>query len=80
MMPTRAVGKNDSPRGKLTMITCSSCGAEIMLVPDVKLMSQAIEAHVEKHKLRAKNSPVAEEEAERIRDDLIKQVFQKASE
>lgn len=51
-----------------------------MLVPNVKLMSTAIEAHVEEHKKKIKDPDKAEAEAERIRDDLIVKVFDKASE
>jgi hypothetical protein len=55
------------------------CGAKIMLVPNVKLMSEAIEAHVEKHKKKIKDPSEAEAEAERVRDYLITQVFDIAS-
>lgn len=63
----------------LPTIKCFSCGSEIMLIPNVKLMSDAIEAHVEKHKQKVKDPKAAELEAERIRDDLIAQVMEKAS-
>ena len=63
----------------LPMIKCSSCGAKIMLVPNVKLMSEAIEAHVEKHKQKMKDPKAAQEIAECVRDDLITQVLKKAS-
>ena len=42
-------------------------------------MSEAIEAHVETHKQKVKDPKEAEAEAERIRDDLIAQVLEKAS-
>lgn len=45
----------------------------------VKLMSEAIEAHVPKHKQKVKDPKAAEAEAERISDDLITQVLDKAS-
>ncbi|MGD6852067.1 MAG: hypothetical protein ACQCN6_08415 [Candidatus Bathyarchaeia archaeon] len=63
----------------LPVIRCF-CGAEILLLPDVKLMSKAIEAHVEEHIKNIKNAKKAEEEAERVRDDLITKVFDKACE
>lgn len=50
-----------------------------MLVPNVKLMSEVIEAHVEKHKQKAKDPKAAQEIAECVRDDLITQVLKKAS-
>ncbi len=60
------------------MIKCS-CGKEILLVPDVELMGEAIEAHVKEHKKKVKEAKDAEVEAERIRDFLIEKVFRKAS-
>ena len=60
------------------MVKCS-CGAEILLVPNVKVMSAAIEAHVAKHIQKVKDPKAAEAEAEHIRDDLIIQVLDKAS-
>lgn len=62
----------------LPVIKCT-CRTEIMLVPNVKLMSEAIKAHVAKHKQKVKDPKAAEAEAERIRDDLITQVLDKAS-
>ena len=62
----------------LPLITCS-CGAKILLVPDVKIMSKAIEAHVAKHAEKVKDPKGAKVEAERLRDELITQVFEKAS-
>ena len=63
----------------LSAIKCS-CGAKILLVPNVKLMSEAIEAHVEEHKQKIKDPKEAEVEAENIRTDLIIKVLNKASE
>ncbi|MCW3996450.1 MAG: hypothetical protein NWE98_09945 [Candidatus Bathyarchaeota archaeon] len=56
------------------------CGAEILLVPDVKLMSKAVEAHALTHKKKMQDSKRAEEEAERIRNHLIAEVLRIASE
>jgi hypothetical protein len=61
----------------LPMIKCC-CGAEILLVPNVKLMSEAIEAHVEEHMKKAKSQKEAEAEAKRIGDFLLVQVLSKA--
>jgi hypothetical protein len=63
----------------LPVIKCSVCGKEILLVPNVKLMSEAIEAHVETHRQKMKDPKAAETELERIRDNLIAQVLEKAS-
>ncbi len=62
----------------LTTIRCS-CGFEILLVPDVKVMSEAIEAHAEKHQKKAKDVKASKADAELITDHLIAQVFKKAS-
>ena len=62
----------------LPVIRCS-CGSKILQVPSVKEMSQAIEAHVEEHKLKIENPMEAKEESERIRNNLIEQVFDLAS-
>jgi hypothetical protein len=51
----------------------------ILLVPNVKIMSQAIEVHVAKHIKKIKDPKEAETEAERVRDDLIAQILEKAS-
>ncbi len=61
----------------LPVIKCSCC-VEILLVPDVKLMSKAIEAHVEEHRQKVKDPKEAEEEAERVRNDLTEKVLKKA--
>jgi len=42
-------------------------------------MSQAIESHIAMHKRKFKNLEEAEAEAERVRDDLITQILEKAS-
>ncbi len=65
------------PKG-LSTIKCV-CGAEILLVPDVKLMSKALEAHVEEHRAKFKNAKEAETEAQTIMDDLVAKVLLKAS-
>jgi len=49
------------------------------MVPTVKLMSETIEAHVLEHKQKVKDPKAAETEADRIRDDLIAQLLDKAS-
>jgi hypothetical protein len=63
----------------LPIIKCSSCEAKIMLVPNVKLMSEVIEAHVEEHKQKVKDPEAAQEIVDRVRDDLITKVLKKAS-
>jgi hypothetical protein len=62
----------------LPVIVCS-CGVEILLVPNVQEMNKAIEAHILEHTKKIKVAKEAEAEAERIRDDLIIKVLEKAS-
>ena len=62
------------PKLKST-ITCQ-CGAQILLVPDLKEMNSSIEAHVKEHK---KKDGISDAEAEIILDDLIAQIFGKIS-
>ena len=69
-------GKKQANNG-LPVVRCD-CGAEILMVPDVKLMGDAIETHAELHRRKLKNSVNAEIEAERIRDFLIAQVLDRA--
>jgi len=49
------------------------CGAEIELASDARVMGEAIEVHVALHMQKLKAPTDAE--AERLRDDLIMQVF-----
>jgi len=68
--------KTDAEK-KLHKITCT-CGAEILLIPDVQMMNEAIERHVEEHK---SNLPPKERSdyEQKIRDYLISQIFEKVS-
>ena len=80
-----ASGSKDTERGvdrkfkilasrfKKSTITCR-CGAQILLVPDLKEMNASLENHVNTHKKKDKISDV---EAEAILDDLVAQVFRK---
>jgi hypothetical protein len=69
--------KAAKPSG-LPIIKCC-CGTEILLIPNVKKMNEAIEAHVLEHTKKIKDAKEAEAEAERIRGDLIIKVLEKAS-
>ena len=71
-----AKSKKQAKNG-LPLVRCE-CGTEILMVPDVKLMGEAIETHVGLHTRKLKNPVEAEVEAERIRDFLIGQVLDKA--
>ena len=60
-------------------IKCS-CGAEILVVPNVKLMSAAIAAHLEEHKIKLNGREDAKTEIESIEDDLISKLLRKICE
>jgi hypothetical protein len=55
------------------------CGTEILVLPNVKAMSEAIENHVQIHMQKIQDPAKAEAEAERIRNYLITQALDKAS-
>ena len=78
-MPSRVTRKKKTRGTSLPVIECS-CGAQILLVPNIKQMSEAIETHIIEHTKKIKVAKEAETEAERIRDDLIAKVLDKASE
>ena len=61
----------------LVKVTCK-CGEEILLLPDLKEMSKAIEDHVDMH-LHLKTPVYTAKEAQLLRDNLIAQVLSKAS-
>ena len=77
-MSVRIPKKKASKKAGLATIECS-CRTVIMLVPNVKIMSAAIEAHVEEHIKRIKDRKEADAEAERVRDNLLTQILEKAS-
>jgi hypothetical protein len=60
----------------LPIIRCS-CGFELLLLPDVQVMGQAIERHALEHK---KNYGLTQEQTESLKDDLIAQAFKLTSE
>lgn len=79
-LPNQTIRKKATVKAKLSVIKCSGCGAEITVVPNVKLMSKVIESHVDYHRSKLKNPLKAETEADQVRDDLIGQIFEVASE
>jgi hypothetical protein len=62
----------------LVLIECK-CGAEILLLPDLKEMNHAIETHVAKHKKMAISSKRAKINIRRISQYLREQVIIKAA-
>lgn len=65
MLPTKEVGIANIPEGnnanadkrlkeRLPIISCE-CGAQILLVPDLKAMNRAIKTHVAEHRKTERN-------------------------
>jgi len=80
----KQVSNNDVRKKKragetMPMVKCF-CGAKILLVPDVKKMSEAIEAHAKEHAKNYKTEKEKDIEADRVREDLIAKVLAKACE
>ncbi len=72
-------GPNDSylRRG---LIKCPECGGEMLMIPTLRKMNQAIENHVKVHKELLKDRPLLKQhKAMQIRLDLAQQVLQQAS-
>jgi hypothetical protein len=63
-------------RDCLPIIRCS-CGFELLLLPDVQVMGQAIEKHALEH---AKKYGLTQEQTESLKEYLIAQAFKLASE
>jgi len=63
---------------KQVLIKCE-CGAKILLLPDLKEMNCAIEAHVAKHKKMNKSTAKAKITIGKIRQNLTQQVIEKAA-
>jgi hypothetical protein len=61
---------NKAPTNKpLAVITCE-CGKEILIVPDLKAMSQALNAHIHEHCKNLSDPQKADSEANRLLDML----------
>jgi hypothetical protein len=68
--------KNSLKRG---FIKCPQCGEEILMIPTLRVMNDAIENHVRKHKELLKDDPIKEHRiAIGIRLSLTGQVLQQA--
>jgi hypothetical protein len=60
-------------------IKCPECGEEILMIPTLRIMSQAIETHVHVHKEQLKEEPIKEHtKAITIRLTLMGQVLKQA--
>ncbi len=77
-MPTKKKNIEDT---NIPVVECV-CGAKILVVPNVKQMSKAIDDHAEVHVKKMETSSKKEKDTERekVRDDLTAKVLQKAGE
>jgi hypothetical protein len=65
--------KNAAKKG---FIKCPECGEEILMIPTLRMMHEAIENHVRKHKESLKEDPIKEHQtAILIRLSLMVQVL-----
>ena len=64
-----------SLKSRLPIIKCE-CGYEILLLPDLKAMEQAVENHLLEHK----NRGTKDGNAKRVECTLISKIFEKAAE
>jgi hypothetical protein len=66
--------KNAATKG---FIRCHECGEEILMIPTLRVMHEAIENHVQKHKEQLKGDPIKEHQtAIFVRLSLVAQVLQ----
>ena len=64
---------------KKGFIKCPECGAEILMIPTLRVMNEAIENHVRFHKEQLKADPIkVHQKAISIRLALMGQVLQQA--
>ncbi len=60
-------------------LTCPDCGEEILMIPTLRVMGDAIENHVHKHKELLKDSPIeAHRTAILVRLSLMTQTLQQS--
>lgn len=64
---------------KKGLIACPECGEEILMIPTLRVMKEAIENHVHKHKEELKADPIKSHQiAIFVRLALMEQVLQQA--
>jgi hypothetical protein len=71
--------QDDFQKKDSTFIECE-CGFKILLVPDLKIMTKAIEAHAAQHGKNEKDPIKAASEQERIENILVAKTLKGASE
>ncbi len=77
------VGKEENCSSPNKYITCPHCGEQILMMPSLSLMIEAIENHLSTHKENSdhpKNDPIQHPKEPTIREDLAEQVLIRAAE
>lgn len=65
--------KNTARKG---CVKCPDCGGEILMIPTLRVMQEAIENHVQAHKEQLKEDPILKQQtAISIRLSLLSQVL-----
>ena len=78
LLPKNNQAKNREAKKPGPLIRCE-CGFELLLVPDLKMMARAIEAHAAKHGKKEKDPAKAAFEIERIQAFLTAQALSGAA-
>ncbi len=79
-MYQKVVAQPNISMPKRGYIRCPECGEEILMLPALRKMSEAIENHVKLHKeMPAASSLLTQQAAIHIRLDLAQQVLEHAS-
>ena len=77
MYVSENLSQNQISRPNLPTVKCK-CGYEILLIPDIKAMSRAIENHLQDHEQKQTNQIKHGKEIEKLRDALIVHVLAQA--
>jgi hypothetical protein len=79
-MYLKVVSEPNDNYQKRGFIKCPECGDEILMIPTLRTMNQAIENHVRIHKALLDDCPLERQKtAIQIRLDLAQQVLKQAS-
>ncbi len=79
-MYTKVISEANQCHHKKGFIKCSKCGEEILMIPTLRKMNEAIENHVKIHKASLEeNVFLKQNTAMHVRLDLVHQVLQEAS-
>jgi len=72
------MGRQDdcNPPKKGSTIKCE-CGFEIIVIPDMEIVGNTIDAHVEEHRKKQKDPSKSEITGKHFQDYLFKKLFEK---